>query len=72
MSPQRSSPAEQAAGGKKNSRGLRFAGERYREKIPREGSRGVEKGSRAIEKGSRATGPNLTKEAFPRYDPVIA
>ena len=36
MSPQRSSRAEKAAGEKETSLGLRFAGERYRERIPRE------------------------------------
>ena len=36
MSPQRSSRLEKPAGEKGASLGLRFAGERYREKIPRE------------------------------------
>ena len=61
MSPQRASRAEKAAGDKETSLGLRFAGERYRERIPRE---------RKKERG--ATGTNLTKEALSRYDPVVA
>ena len=36
MSPQRSSRSEKTAGDKETSLGLRFAGERYRERIPRQ------------------------------------
>ena len=61
MSPQRASRAEKAAGDKETSRGLRFAGERYRDRIPRE-----------RRKTRHPTGPNLTKEALSRYDPAIA
>ena len=60
MSPQRSSRAEKAAGGKETPLGLRLAGERYRERIPRERTK------------KNPTGRNLTKEALSRYDPAIA
>ena len=36
MSPQRSSRSEKTAGDEETLPGLRFAGERYRERIPRE------------------------------------
>ena len=61
MSPQRSPRAEKAAGDKDTSLGLRFAGERYRERIPRE-----------RKKKGDSTGPNFAGEALSKYDPVIA